>query len=27
MNYAYEFKDKSYPTIDQAKDLTEGISQ
>jgi len=27
MNYAYEFKDKSYPTLDQAKSLTEGISQ
>lgn len=27
LNYAYTFKDKSYPTLDQAKDLIEGGKQ
>ena len=27
LNYAYEFKDKSYPTLEQAKDLIEGNRQ
>ena len=27
LNYEYEFKDKSYPTLEQAKDLIEGVSQ
>jgi len=27
LNYPYEFKDKSYPSLDQAKDLIEGNRQ
>ena len=27
LNYNYEFKDKSYPTLEQAKDLIEGVSK
>ena len=27
LNYAYQYKDKSYPTIEQAKELIEGVSQ
>jgi hypothetical protein len=27
MNYNFEFKDKSYPTLEQAKDLIEGSTK
>ncbi len=27
LNYNYTFKDKSYPTLEQAKDLIEGVSR
>lgn len=27
LNYDYEFADKSYPSLEQAKDLIEGVSK